>query len=74
MIHYRDYVMTLIPYFDEITFNHIPREENQLANALATLAFMFKVTWLNEVPHIRIERLVEPFHCLAIEEEFDKIP
>lgn len=43
LIPYREHVMELIPYFDEITFNHIPREENQLANSLATLASMFKV-------------------------------
>ncbi|XP_050878627.1 uncharacterized protein LOC127082432 [Lathyrus oleraceus] len=43
LISYRENVVKLIPYFDEITFHYIPREENQLADALATLASMFKV-------------------------------
>ena len=37
IIPYKEYVLTLIPYFEEITFEHIPREENQLADALATM-------------------------------------
>ena len=28
LIPYREHVLTLIPYFKEITFEHIPREEN----------------------------------------------
>ncbi|XP_050919785.1 uncharacterized protein LOC127137359 [Lathyrus oleraceus] len=43
LIQYREHVMKLIPYFKEITFDHIPREENHLADALATMASMFKV-------------------------------
>ena len=63
--------MKLIPYFDEITFHHIPREESQLADALATLASMFKVKWRNEAPSIHIEHLDEPAYYLATEEESD---
>ena len=37
LISYREHVLNLIPYFEEITFEHIPREENQLADALATM-------------------------------------
>ena len=33
----------LIKQFEEISFKHLPREENYLADALATLATMFKV-------------------------------
>ncbi|XP_050897304.1 uncharacterized protein LOC127104144 [Lathyrus oleraceus] len=60
LIPYRDHAMKLIPYFEEITFSHIPREENHLADALATLASMFKVKWENEAPSIIIIRLDEP--------------
>ncbi|XP_050877616.1 uncharacterized protein LOC127081401 [Lathyrus oleraceus] len=52
LIPYREHVMKLIPYFEEITFDHIPREENHLADALATLAYMFKVKWANEIPSV----------------------
>ena len=60
-------MLTLIPYFEEITFEHIPREENQLADALATMASMFKIRWDNEAPRITIERFDEPTHCYEID-------
>ena len=28
MIPYKEFVLTLIPYFKEVTFEHFPREEN----------------------------------------------
>ena len=36
LIPYKEHVLKLIPYFDEITFIHIPREENQLDDAFST--------------------------------------
>ena len=50
LIPYRECVLTLIPHFTKITFEHFPREDNQLADALATMAYMFKVKWDNEAP------------------------
>ena len=38
LIPYQVYIRKLIELFDDISFHHIPREENQMANALATLA------------------------------------
>ena len=66
LIPYREHMLTLIPYFEEITFEHIPREENQLADALATMSSMFKVKWDNEAPRITIERFNEPEHYYKI--------
>ena len=43
LIPYREHVITLILYLEDITFEHIPREEKQLADALATISSMFKV-------------------------------
>ena len=60
-------MLTLISYFEEITFEHIPREENQLEDALATMSSMFKVIWDNEAPRITIERLDEPTYCYEID-------
>ncbi|XP_058725772.1 uncharacterized protein LOC131597070 [Vicia villosa] len=75
LIPYKEHVLTLIPYFEEITFEHIPREENQLADALATMSSMFKVRWDNEAPLIIIERLDEPAHCCeVVTEEADEKP
>ncbi|KAI5430352.1 hypothetical protein KIW84_034800 [Lathyrus oleraceus] len=69
-----EHVVKLIPYFGEITFHYIPREENHLANALATLASMFKVKSKNEAPTIHIDHLGELARCLAMEAESDDKP
>ena len=63
LIPYKEYVLTLISYSEEITFEHIPREENQLADALATMSSMFKVIWDNEAPRIAVKTLDESAHC-----------
>ena len=47
LIPYKEIVLTLIPYFEEVTFEHFSREENQLTNALATMSSIFKVNWDN---------------------------
>ncbi|XP_050919307.1 uncharacterized protein LOC127136832 [Lathyrus oleraceus] len=74
LIPYKKHVLKLVPYFDEITFHHIPREENQLVDALATLASMFKVKWKNEAPFFHLNYLDEPAYCLAAEDEADGQP
>lgn len=74
MILYQEHILKLIPYFDEITFHHITREENQLADALATLSSMFNVMWANEAPSITIKHLDEPTYYLETEEESDDKP
>ena len=70
LIPYKECVLTLIPHFTEITFEHFPREENQLADALATMSSMFKVKLDNEAPRIIIWKLDEPaYYCdLEVEE------
>ena len=40
LIPYKEYVLTLLPNFKEITFEHFPREKNQLTDALATMSSM----------------------------------
>ena len=64
--------MTLLPHFAEITFEHFPREENQLANALATMSSMFKVRWDNEDLRITIERFDDCVHCDEIDIDEEK--
>ncbi|XP_050919167.1 uncharacterized protein LOC127136677 [Lathyrus oleraceus] len=66
--------LNLIPYFEEITFYHIPREKNHLAYALATLAFVFKVKWVIEAPSISIMRLDEPALYYTKDEARDDKP
>ena len=38
LIPYKELVLALIPYFEGITLEHFPREENQLDDALATMS------------------------------------
>lgn len=71
---YKEHVLKLIPYFDEITFHHIPREENHLEDALATLASMFKFKWKNEAPSFHLNYLDNLAYCLASEHEADSYP
>ncbi|XP_050890036.1 uncharacterized protein LOC127095376 [Lathyrus oleraceus] len=74
LIPYQEHVMKLIPYFEKIKFDHIPREENHLADALATLASMFKVKWENEAPFISIMMLDEPAFFYTNDEARDDKP
>ena len=43
LVPYQEFIKGLIEQFEEITFKHLPREENYLEDVLATLATMFKV-------------------------------
>ncbi|CAJ2651927.1 unnamed protein product [Trifolium pratense] len=74
LIPYRAHVVKLMEYFDEITFHHIPREENQVADALATLSSMYKVRFWNEAPLIKVDRKDEPVVCMMVEEKHDDKP
>jgi len=61
-------------YFDAITFHHIPREDNQLADALATLSSMFELNQEGELPAIKIKSHEHPTYYNFIEEEIDGKP
>ena len=72
IIPYKELVLSLIPYFKEITFEHFPREENQLVDALAIMSSMFKVKWDNEAYMITIERFDEPTHYYELDTDVEK--
>ncbi|XP_050916502.1 uncharacterized protein LOC127131634 [Lathyrus oleraceus] len=74
LIPYKENVLKLIPCFDEIAFNHIPIEENQLVDSLATLSSMFKVKWKNEAPNFHLDYLDEHAYSLAAEDKVDGHP
>ncbi|XP_025982656.1 uncharacterized protein LOC114397138 [Glycine soja] len=74
LIPYQAYIRKLIEYFDDISFHHIPREENQMADALATLASMFQLTPHGDLPYIEFRCLGKPAHCCLTEEEQDGKP
>ena len=61
-------------YFDNITFHHISREDNQLVDALATLSSMFEVNQGCKLPMIKMKSHEHPAYCSFIEEESDGKP
>ncbi|XP_058741162.1 uncharacterized protein LOC131613516 [Vicia villosa] len=67
LIPFRDYAQRLLTFFNKVEFHHIPREENQMADALATLASMYQVKFPNEAPQITIMRLDRPAHVVTVE-------
>ncbi|XP_058726056.1 uncharacterized protein LOC131597369 [Vicia villosa] len=62
-----DYTQRLLTFFNKVEFHHIPREENQMADVLETLASMYQVKSPNEAPQITITRLDRPTHVFAAE-------
>ena len=74
MILYHKLVMEMADHFEMINFEYLPREENQMADALATLAAMFQVNFKDEVQLIRMRIKEELAHYLHIEEEIDGKP
>ncbi|KAA3484371.1 RNA-directed DNA polymerase (Reverse transcriptase), Ribonuclease H [Gossypium australe] len=69
LIDYRKVVLGLIEEFDDITFNYLPRDENQMADSLATLASMLKVNRLEDMKPIQMSIFEALAHCYDIKEE-----
>ncbi|XP_052734034.1 uncharacterized protein LOC108321519 [Vigna angularis] len=74
LVPYQAYIKGLMECFDIITFNHIPREDNQLADVLATLSSMFEVDPNTDLPVIEMKSHTEPAYCQFIKEEVDGKP
>ena len=56
------------------SFHHIPRKEDQMVDALATLASMFQLTPHGDFPCIEFKCHGKLMHCCLIEEEQDGKP
>ena len=69
LIPYQAYIKKLAKFFDDVSFHHFPKEENQMADALATLASMFQLTPHGDLPCIKFRCHGKPAHCCLIEEE-----
>nr|XP_012466168.1 unnamed protein product [Gossypium raimondii] len=69
LISYRKLVLELTEDFDDITFRYLPRDESQMADALATLASIIKVNKLEDMKPIQMSIYETPTHCYNIEEE-----
>ncbi|KAG8498342.1 hypothetical protein CXB51_006632 [Gossypium anomalum] len=72
LINYRKLVLELIEEFDDVTFYYLPRDENQMADALATLASMVKVNKQGDVKPIQMSIYEAPVHCYNIDEQEKK--
>jgi len=57
-----------------VTFQHISREESQLADALATLSSRFEISQEGELPMIKMKSHEQPAYSSLIEEESDGKP
>ncbi|XP_038991337.1 uncharacterized protein LOC120114537 [Hibiscus syriacus] len=71
LVEYRKLVLKLIREFEEVTFHYLPREENQMADALVTLAVALKVNEHSSMMSIGMQAYGYPTHCYSIEEEDD---
>ncbi|XP_016740150.1 uncharacterized protein [Gossypium hirsutum] len=72
LVRYRNLVLKLIEEFDSVTFCYLPRDENQMADALATLASMFKVNKPEDMKPIQINIHEAPAHCYNLDDEEEK--
>ena len=74
LMQYGKLIAELKKEFNDISFRHLPREENQIADALATLSSMFKVNQESDVAPIQMSIYTTPVYCHSIEKENDGLP
>ncbi|KAK5835436.1 hypothetical protein PVK06_011125 [Gossypium arboreum] len=72
LINYRELVWDLIKVFDDITFFYLRRDENQMADALATLASMIRVNGRENMKPIQMSIYEAPAHCYNIDDEEER--
>ena len=71
---YQEFIKGLIEQLEEITFKHLPREKNYLADGLATLATMFKVNANAKTQLVKLEVRESQVHCACVQGEPDGNP
>ncbi|PKI66539.1 hypothetical protein CRG98_013066 [Punica granatum] len=64
---YHEYLEELTENFENISFTYTPRMRNQFVDALATLAFMVRITKENLIEPYEFEIAKGPAHCDVIE-------
>ena len=74
LVPYQEFIKKLIEQFEDITVKHLPHEENYLADALATLATLFKVNANTEAQLVKLEVQESQAHCACIQEEPNRNP
>ncbi|KAA0058349.1 uncharacterized protein E5676_scaffold19523G00440 [Cucumis melo var. makuwa] len=66
LVPYSQYVTKLSQNFEKISFDHVPREDNRLADALATLAMMFDLNLECELHPIQITKRDVSSYCMNV--------
>ncbi|KAL0546892.1 hypothetical protein IC582_016810 [Cucumis melo] len=66
LVPYSQYVIKLSQNFEKILFDHVPREDNRMADALAILAVMFDLNLEFELHPIQITKRDVPAYCMNV--------
>ncbi|KAL3737721.1 hypothetical protein ACJRO7_019278 [Eucalyptus globulus] len=74
LIPYHEFLGELTKEFQEISFEYLPRSQNQFADALATLSSMLQVAGGLDIEPLRIEIVRRPAYCMTVKEELDGQP
>ncbi|XP_070054088.1 uncharacterized protein [Nicotiana tomentosiformis] len=74
ILPYLHCVQELIKRFTKIEFKHVPRIQNEFADALATLSSMIQHPDEISIDHILIVIHKQPAYCAHVEEEIDRNP
>ena len=74
LVPYQEFIKGLIEQFGEIIFKHLPQEENYLAEALATLATMFKVNANAETQLVKLKVQESQAHNAYVQKKPDGNP
>ena len=74
IVPYIQYVQNLCKRFRKIEFRHTPRIQNELADALATIASMIKHPDIDYINPLDIDLKEHPVHCSHVESEPDGLP
>ncbi|RDX98898.1 hypothetical protein CR513_18113, partial [Mucuna pruriens] len=67
LIPYHAHIMALSEHFNKISFHYVPRDENQMADALATLSAMLQANQSKEMT-IHVRHQTEMAHYQQVEE------
>ncbi|KAA0040715.1 Gypsy retrotransposon integrase-like protein 1 [Cucumis melo var. makuwa] len=66
LVPYSHYVTKLSQNFEKISFDHVPRKDNRMADALATLPVMFDLNLEFELHPIQITKRDVPAYCMNV--------
>ena len=72
LMPYHQYLQKWASKFSKIQYQYVPRMQNQITNALATMASMMDGPKEDEARLIVLEQKEEPAYCMTIEEDEEK--